>query len=264
LELIARELLDYGIFGVYLKKRVRADLRQQDALELAPHRPLMGEAAPDHFVVRENALRLSIELHDGLSTGLFVDMRDNRARVPGWLSSNKGREPRMLNLFSYTCSFSVAAALCGAKTTSVDLAGKALQRGRTNFEENGLDPHQHRFFKEDAMKFLARSVRRGDRYDFIVLDPPSFSTVKKGTFSVKNRYRQAAADCLHLLESGGKLLCVTNHTKTSASAFSNLLRDAAEDAGRDLVKRQTLPAGLDCPGHPDGPWPSKSVLLEVR
>lgn len=169
----------------------------------------------------------------------------------------------MLNLFCYTSSFGVSAALGGAHTTNVDLSAKVLQKSRLNFEENGLDPSVHRFFKEDAMKFLARAARRGDEYDFIVLDPPSFATVGKGTFSVKSRYGAAAADCFRILAAGGRLLCVTNHTKTTARAFRQLVEGAASDAGRKVKALKELKPGLDCPAHPEGPWPSKSLLVEI-
>lgn len=267
LEEISALLQEHGSLGVYLKKRVRADLRMQDVERLAPDVPVAGERAPDLVVIHENGLHLQVDLHDGLSTGVFVDMRDNRARVAGWLAalpSGLTAPPRVLNLFSYTCSFSVAAALAGAHTTSIDLSARALERGRANFIQNGLDPQSHRFFKEDAMKFLTRSVRRNDLYHFIVLDPPSFSTGKKDTFSVKSSYQKACVDCLRLLAPGGKLLCVTNHTKTSPRAFLRLVADSAREAGRLVRTIRTMKAGLDCGDHSTGPWPSKSLLVEVE
>ena len=116
------------------------------------------------FVVNEGGLRFEVNLSDYVDTGLFLDHRQTRAMVR---EQAAGKD--VLNLFCYTSSFSVSAALSGATTTSVDLSGKAIERSRSNFEANGLDPHLHRFFKEDAMKFLSRSVRRSDKYDFIVL-----------------------------------------------------------------------------------------------
>lgn len=169
----------------------------------------------------------------------------------------------MLNLFCYTSSFGVSAALGGARTTNVDVSAKALQKSRQNFEANGLDVSEHRFFKEDAMKFLARSVRREEQYDFIVLDPPSFSTARKETFSVKSAYGKAASDCFRLLSPGGRLLCVTNHTKTSPRAFRKMVEAAGAEAGRRIKSLKELKAGLDCPAHPEGPWPSKSLIVEL-
>ncbi len=255
---LAQALLSLGYLGVYEKRRVRADLREQAASELAPAEPILGQPAPPSFVVEENGARFQVTLGDGLSPGLFVDMRDNRRRVREWCGGG-----RMLNLFCYTGSFSVSAALAGAKTTNVDLSQKALSLARQNFRENDLREEEHRFFKEDAMKFLARAVRRQDLYEMIVLDPPSFATVNKGTFSVKSLYGQAVTDCLKVLAPGGKLLCVTNHRKTSLAALEKTVRSAAQAAGRPILRVRALPSGLDCPRGAEGPFPSKSVLLEV-
>lgn len=256
---IRQTLLSLGYLGIHEKRRVKADLRTQDAEQLAPSEAQAGDSAPKSLVVEENGMKIAVDLRHGLSSGLFVDMRDNRFKARVWARGGK-----VLNLFCYTSSFSVSAALAGAKTTNIDLSGRALECSRENFALNGLDPAQHRFFKEDAMKFLARSVRRGDSYDFIVLDPPSFATVGKGTFSVKSKYGQAVLDCLRLLGPGGRLLCVTNHTKTTPRALRMTVESAAQAAGRSIRLLRSLPSPLDCPPDAFGPWPSKSLLVEVE
>lgn len=262
---IAANLGEIGFTGVYLKQRVKADLRSENATELAPDEVVFGGSAPETYLVDEFGMQLHIELADGLSTGLFVDMRDNRVKARAWSAARRtGLQPQMLNLFCYTCSFSVSAALSGAVTTSVDLAGKALERGRANFVANGLDPEAHRFIREDAMKFLVRAARRGEKYDFIVLDPPSFATVGKGTFSVKNQYGEAVEGCLRVLSPGGRLLCVTNHTKTSEAALRSTIEAAAARVQRRVRSLKGLNPGIDCPPHPDGLWPSKSALCELE
>lgn len=253
---IASLLVERGYAGVYLKRHVRADLRGQDAELLAPSTPLLGAAAPAELEVHEGALKYLVCLSDGLSTGLFVDQRDNRRRIA---RSSAGK--RVLNLFSYTCSFSVAAAFGGAaEVTSVDISRRALERGRANFELNGLPSAEHRFFKEDALEWLPRAVRRGERYDVIVLDPPSFGSRKRGAFSVERDYRELVAHCLQLLTPGGELLAVSNHRKTSLSRLRQLVRDAARDVCCELAQLKDLRSGLDCPEGPDGPEPSKSLL----
>jgi 23S rRNA (cytosine1962-C5)-methyltransferase len=244
--------------GVYVKRRERRDLRRAEAPELAPATPLAGEAAPVPLVVRERALQVACELGDGLSTGLFIDQRDNRARL-----RDASAQKQVLNLFSYTCSFSVAAALGGAlKVTSVYLSGRALERGRRNFEVNGLDPAQHEFVQADAVRFVRGAVKHGRRFDAIVLDPPSFATVGKATFRFERDIAGLMADCLKLLGPGGKLLCVTNHKKTTFAQFRRLLAQAGEQARREIRIRD-LPSARDCPDALDGPHPSKSLLAEV-
>lgn len=256
---VVAALSSAGFAGVYVKRRLRADLREVAREVVASDAPVCGVAAPRELVVGEAGLRMIVDLADGLSTGLFVDQRDNHRKTRTW-----ARGGEMLNLFCYTSAFSVAAAQVGARTTSVDLSGRALERSRANFVQNGLDPGKHRFFKEDAMKYLARAVRRGDRFSFIVLDPPSFATVGKGTFTVKGRYREAAAHCVALLAPFGKLLCVTNHTGTSVGQLTGLLRDVVRESGRTLRSLRQLPSGLDCPPGSEGPFPSKSIVIEVE
>lgn len=253
-------LVELGARGVYTKLRVRADLRHVDVGELAPAEPSAGEPAPDPLAVREEDVSFRVSLGDGMSTGLFVDQRDNRALV-----RTLARGARVLNLFSYTCSFSVAAALGGAsEVVSVDLSGRALERGRDNFRDNGLDPDRYRSVRADAMKWLARARRGGQRFALVVLDPPSFGTGASRAFSMARDYRALAADALALLEPGGRLLAVTNHRKTTRERLRKLLREAAGDAGRRIRQLKDLASALDCPPAWTDELPSKSVLVTVE
>jgi 23S rRNA (cytosine1962-C5)-methyltransferase len=242
---------------VYLKSRVRTDLRRVNADELAPRAVLAGAEAPETLVVQEHGMSFGVTLNDGLSTGLFIDQRDNRQRVRA-LAADK----RVLNLFAYSCSFSVAAALGGARETlSVDVSARALARGRQNFELNGIQG-EHRFLKEDALVWLERARRRQDHYDLVVLDPPSFATVAGGeSFSFSRGYARLAELAFAVLSPGGSLLAVTNHRKTSPAALRRMLEAAARAAGRHIERLKELPSGRDCPDSEHGPEPSKSVLV---
>jgi 23S rRNA (cytosine1962-C5)-methyltransferase len=246
--------------GVYVKARARADLRRAEVGELAPRTPALGNDAPERLEVHEADLRLWVELHDGLSTGLFVDQRENRERV-----RELAKRARVLNLFSYTCAFSVAAALGGAnRVTSVGLSKRALERGKGNFRLNGLSVEAHEFVQADAVKWLERARERKTTFDLVVFDPPSFATVGKGgTFRARDDYARTVALALALLGRGGRLLAVTNHRKTSLSELRKWLRDAAAKARREIRQLKDLPSGADCPAGPDGPFPSKSVLVTL-
>ena len=258
---IAQRLVDFGALGVYLKERARADLRREAHAELAPKEPIAGRAVPPVLVVREGRARFGVTLDQGLSCGLFLDQRENRARLTEWCG---GR--RVLNLFSYTCSFSVYAALASAEhVTSVDLSGHALARGRENFSLNGLDPAAHSFLHTDALEWLARAAKRGEQFGVVILDPPSFSTSGKGkTFRVDGGYQHALALVFAVLEAGGRVLAVTNHRKTSPLAFRKIVHDAARAAAREITQLKDLPSPLDCPPGPSGPFPAKSVLISVK
>lgn len=258
---LARCLAELGARGVYLKIRVKGDARKTGTLEHAPEAPIAGEAAPERFVVNEHDMKIWVELGRGMSTGLFLDQRDNRRRV-----RERVHGARVLNLFSYTSSFGVAAALGGARhVTSVDVSRRPLELARQNFALNGLDPARHAFLQRDALAFLERARRDGERFDCIVLDPPSFATSAGGTaFNVVKRYGVLAEHALALLSPGGALFSVTNHRGTGLGRLRRTLRDAAGVARAAVAQLKDLPSQLDCPDGPDGPVPSKSVLVTVR
>lgn len=257
---IAALLVEHGARGVYLKRRERADQRKVDPEKTAPREPIAGDAAPDELLVTEGDLVFPVRLGDGLSTGLFVDQRENRALV-----RRCAKDARVLNLFAYTCSFSLAAAAGGAReVVSVDLAEPALERGRRAFERNGLDPVTHRFVQGDCVEWLGRARRKGERFDLVILDPPSFGTRgRRATFEVDRDLSAIAADALALLEPGGRLLGVTNHRKTSRERLRKILHDAARAARVRVRQMKDLAAPIDCPDGPEGPSPAKSVLVTL-
>jgi 23S rRNA (cytosine1962-C5)-methyltransferase len=135
---------------------------------------LGSPALPHSGIAHEEGLSYEIDFMAGYSCGLFIDQRANRRRVRTRCSG------RLLNLFCYTCSFSVAAAAAGAQTVNIDLARSALDRGRRNFALNSLSTEGHRFIADDVLEVLPRFARRGEKFEWIVLDPPTFSRGRKG------------------------------------------------------------------------------------
>ncbi len=141
-----------------------------------------------HTVATENHLRFGIDFGAGYSVGLFVDQRENRRFV------RQARPKRVLNCFAYTCSFSVAAASAGAETVSVDLSKKSLTRGRENFGLNNLSTEGHGFIADDVRPVLRRMARRSEKFDMIILDPPTFSRIKGGpAFHVEKDFEELIA-----------------------------------------------------------------------
>jgi 23S rRNA (cytosine1962-C5)-methyltransferase len=167
----------------------------------------------------------------------------------------------VLNLFAYTCSFTVAAALGGASaTTSVDLSQRSLARGHENLVLNGVSGAAHRLLRGDAVKLVKRARKRRDEFDLVVLDPPSFGTHRSGTFSVERDYARIAEDVFALLASGGRLVAVTNHLGTSRAALRILIERAAASAGARLDRIRDLPMPSDHSHRPGGNEPTKTVI----
>lgn len=252
---VGAALLELGARGVYVKYRARADLRKLARAETAPAYPIQGQAAPEDLQVLENGLAFHVRLADGISTGLFLDQRDSRALLRADCAG-----ARVLNLFCYTGTFSIAAAAGGAASvTSVDSSATALRRLDANIALNEQERAAHRLLKSDATTWLNRAAKRPERYDWIVLDPPSFSSRGKQTFSVATEYAALAKSALGLLTRGGRLIAVTNHRQTSCASFERVLSDAATAAGR-RCRFTWLPAPIDCVPH-DPNLGTKTVLV---
>src|SRR5205085_11370673 len=116
-----------------------------------------------------------------------------------------------LNCFAYTCSFSVAAAAAGAETVNIDLSNKSLQRGRENFSLNSMPTEAHRFIADGVLAVLPRLARKGEKFDTIILDPPTFSRSHRGkTFHVDSDFEALLVSALELVERDGRILLSTN------------------------------------------------------
>jgi len=217
---------------------------------------LRGEASlPMETEVQEAGIRYGLDFAAGYSAGLFIDQRLNRARV------SILKPKRLLNTFAYTCSFSVVAARAGAETVSVDLSRRSLTRGEDNFRRNGLDPKQgHRFIADDVLGVLPRLARRGDKFDVIILDPPTFSRNQEGAaFQVQKDFDRLVTLALDVAAPGANLLLSVNHSAMRVADLERSARSALKIAGRSgrFIAAEQLP---DFPlGHG-----AKTVWVEVR
>jgi 23S rRNA G2069 N7-methylase RlmK/C1962 C5-methylase RlmI len=208
---------------------VRTNLRDPHKRKLFSDMVSFGEPSPESYFVTEHGLRYEVSLNSSQHPGLFLDQRDSRRRV-----ADAANGQRVANLFSFTCSFSVAAVAAGAEVVfSVDLAAGCLERGKRNFKANGLAENGHgKFIKEDARKWLARQVRRKEAdpenfpaWDIIVCDPPVFAAApKKGdAFSVEKEWPFLAANIRSILSDDGVALFANNHRGgDDGFYFSNL------------------------------------------
>jgi 23S rRNA (cytosine1962-C5)-methyltransferase len=207
---------------------------------------LSGVAAlPLTGVVRENGVSYGLDFAVGYSAGLFLDQRMNRAFV------RNAAPKRMLNTFAYTCSFSVVAALAGAETVSIDLSKKSLDRGRANFALNDLDPNAgHKFIADDVLEVLPRLARRGEKFDAIVLDPPTFSRGNKGRrWQVGQDLEELVIAAMELATQRARILVSTNCTTIQFADLERIARFALKFHRRpgDL-HREAQPPDFP-PGH---------------
>ena len=258
-----------GPAGVYLKLRpkhasVLVDTRRED---VAPRAPSRGAPAPDELTIHELGLPYLVRLGDGLSTGIFVDQRENRRRVRE-LSGGA----RVANLFAYTGAFTVAAVAGGARSSvTVDISPGSLTWARKNLETlvgeippaTGTEPARHETIPADALAWLARVAAQGEPFDLLILDPPSFATTKQGRFSADGDYRKLAALAFRALAPGGRLLACTNHRGIARAKFRRFLHEAARDSAREVVQMKDLPDPEDFPPEPGREPHLKSVLVTV-
>lgn len=160
------------------------------------------------IVVEEYGVKFKINLYDYLDTGLFLDHRETRQIVAG---QSKGK--KLLNLFAYTCAFSVQAAAAGAiYTKSVDLSNTYTDWGRENFVLNSLSLKNNVVVRADCLKFLDQEMRSGQKYDIIVIDPPTISRSKKmdQMFDIQLDYISLLSKALQLLAQDGTIFFSTN------------------------------------------------------
>ncbi len=234
--------------AVYVKYRPQQASRIADDQRplLAPPQPVYG---PDlgELVAHEDGLAYLIRPGEGLSAGLFPDMREGRGRVRVWAA---GRT--VLNTFAYTCGFGVAALAGGAtRVLNLDLSKAALAWGQENGRANGFAADPHDFVFGDVFDWLARLAKRGERFDLVILDPPGFSRTRRGTFSAAQDYAALAELAGRVLAPDGRLLACCNVAEIPWRSFRERVLAGLAAAGRGATVQGVYhePA-LDFPSPP--------------
>jgi 23S rRNA (cytosine1962-C5)-methyltransferase len=263
--------LSSGMRGAYHKILSR-HVRGSSAAEASPQH-VVGEIAPERFAVRENGIQFELSFNEGYSVGLFLDQRDNRRRLltghiaadfPLLPSTLDPRPSTLLNVFAYTCGFSVCAAKAGLRTTSLDLSKKYLEWGRRNFVLNGIDPSDHDFIFGDAFDWMRRLGKKARGFDVIVLDPPTFSQSKeRGVFRVEKNYGELIATALPLLKAEGVLLASTNAADWPPEKFLAVVEATVRAAKRKILKQHYAPQPPDFSVSRAEPAYLKTVWIKV-
>ena len=198
-----------------------------------------GQEAPEFFTVLENGVLYQVFMNDGLMTGIFLDQHEVRGSLVDGLATGKS----LLNMFSYTAAFSVAAAMGGAsQTTSVDLAKRSRELSQAHFQANGISTDDHRFVVMDVFEYFKYAKRKGLTYDVIVLDPPSFARNKKQTFSVAKDYHKLISQSLEILNPGGIIITSTNAANVSRQKFTEQIDKGFAGRSYQILNKYGLPA----------------------
>ncbi|HEX4446562.1 MAG TPA: class I SAM-dependent methyltransferase, partial [Polyangiaceae bacterium] len=219
---------------------------------------LRGPAPPDTLEVEEHGVPFVVDLARGQKTGAFLDQRDNRRRV-GELA--RGR--RVLNLFSYAGGFSLHAALGGAAhVTSVDVAAAAHATAQASFRAAGVEASAHTFVTADVRVFLDGARARGQSWDLIVSDPPSYAPSEKALPRALAAYRSLHGACAAVLAPGGIFCAASCSSHVDQAAFLSTLDDVAL-GDRELAVVELRGPGADHPAlaaFPEGRYLKFAVL----
>lgn len=194
--------------------------RSGKSLENAPMEVAFGTRDAAVGTVREGCARFHVDLLDTVNPGLFLDMRHVRLEVEDRFRA-MSNNVRFLNLFSYTCSFSVHARLGGAAVaTNADISGKILDKGRENYALNGLDLRPGEFFRGNALEYVRWAAKKGLKFDGIVLDPPSFARFKGFNFNVREHLMPLVSECAALLNAGAFIMVSSNYSEFALDTFA--------------------------------------------
>jgi len=249
---IVQRFFTQGWRGVYLQPRTP---HPSDNAEV---RLVAGEPAPTPLTVLENGLGYRVLLDRGSSTGLYLDQRSNRQLI-----SKSAQGKRVLNLFAHDCAFSIAAGWGGAvEVVNVDLSAASLRRGNESVQALAV-PGTHRFIKEDVLKYLRRLVTRGQRFDIIILDPPTYWTKGQSRFSTERDYALLSSLALSVLSDGGALYASSHDLQLSQNALRAMLHQSARSIDKRILRLRDLNKSEDFPHVPWAPATMKSVCLTL-
>jgi 23S rRNA (cytosine1962-C5)-methyltransferase len=246
-----------------LYERSDASVRELEGLPAATGW-LRGEGATE-ITIREHGWRLTVDVAEGHKTGYYLDQRDNRLRFMQWVRQFGCR--RVLNGYSYTGGFSVAALAGGAEhVTSVDSSAPALARASAHSALNGFDASRHAGLDADVNATLRRCLEQRESFDAIVLDPPKFAPTAAHAERASRAYKDINRLALKLLAPGGLLLTFSCSGGISADLFHRIVAGAGLDAGVDGYLLERLEAAPDHPttiNFPEGEYLKGLAILKA-
>lgn len=222
--------------GIYEKKRfdTKGQYIEDDDF-------VAGERGEFPLIVKENGVNYAVYLNDGAMTGIFLDQRDVRQAIKEKYAKGK----TVLNTFSYTGAFSVAAAMGGAdKTASVDLAKRSNAKTIEQFSVNGIDYESQDILVMDVFNYFKYAKRKELKFDVVILDPPSFARSKKYTFSTSKDYTNLMKEAIAITEDKGMIVASTNSASFGMKKFKGFIDKAFKDLGKKytIAEEYSLPS----------------------
>ena len=250
-----QSLSDYK--GIYHKRRF--DTKGQYLQSSSDF--LCGSRAPEPLIVKENGINFAIYLDDGAMVGVFLDQREVRDTLKKHYAKGKS----LLNTFSYTGAFSVAAALGGAvETTSVDLAKRSLAKTKEQFTINNIDLSRHKIVVADVFDNFKFAKKKGLSYDIVVVDPPSFARSKKRVFSASKDYTKLLKEVIAITNKDGVIVASTNAANVSPAKFKSFVDRAFSDLGIAYTIEQSFALPKDFRVSPTFPEGNYLKVLFIR
>ncbi len=237
--------------GIY--ERSDVDVREKEGLEKRSGL-LSGNEPPELIEILEGPCRYLVDVRRGHKTGFYLDQRENRAAVAEYAAGAD-----MLNCFSYTGGFGVAALAAGAgRVTNIDSSAAELDLSRRIVELNGFDGGAVEHVEGDAFAILRRYRDEGRSFDLVVLDPPKFAQSRAHLERASRGYKDINLLAMKLLRAGGTLFTFSCSGLLAPELFQKIVADAALDAGRDARIVRRLSQAAD---HPVAlPFPEGAYL----
>ncbi len=242
----------------------RSDANVRSLEGLAPQTGWLRGGGSTEVTISEHAWRLTLDVAEGHKTGYYLDQRDNRKRFADSVRHFACR--RVLNCYSYTGGFSVAALAGGAEAvTSVDSSAPALARADAHVRLNGFDAGRHTSLDADVNQTLRQCLEQGLSFDAIVLDPPKFAPSAAHAERAARAYKDINRLALKLLAPGGLLFSFSCSGGISADLFHKIVAGAGLDAGVDGYILDRVGAAPDHPQticFPEGEYLKGLLILK--
>jgi len=225
---------------------------------------LAGETLPETISFTENGIVFAMDPRTGHKTGFYLDQRMSRKAV---MEASADAE-EVLNCFSYTGGFGLAACRGGAKhVLNVDSSGPALELARKNAERNGFPPEQFETMDADVFQFLRKCRDSRKSFDLIILDPPKFAETASQVPKAARAYKDINLLAMKLLRPGGRLFTFSCSGAMDDALFGKVVDSAACDAGIDFRITGQLEQGPDHPvsaSFPEGRYLKGLTGIKIK